>query len=78
LRIVEPLDDPRVHDPVDRLASLLDRRGDLVGDVLSFAGDADADRRRLALVHRRADHAAGVEGELQVRGEIRVGIQLGP
>ena len=40
--------------------------GDLVGDLLVLAGDADADRRRLALVHRRADHAAGVEGELQV------------
>ena len=43
-----------------------DRRGDLVGGLLVLAGDPDADRRRLALVHGRADHAAGVEGELEV------------
>ena len=33
-------------------------------------GDADVDRRRFAFVHGAADHAAGVEGELQV-GELR-------
>ena len=35
-----------------------------LGQVL--AGEADVDRRRLAFIHRRADHAAGVEGKLQV------------
>ena len=33
---------------------------------LVLAGDPDVDRRRLALVHRTADQAAGVEGEVQV------------
>ena len=48
------------------LTSFLIAVGDLVGDLLVLAGDPDADRRRPALVHGRADHAAGVEGELQV------------
>ena len=37
-----------------------------VRGLLVLARDPHADRRGLALVHRRADHAAGVEGELQV------------
>ena len=71
LRVVEPLDDPGVDHAVDRGDLLADRLGDLAGLLQVLARDPDVDRRRLALVHRRADHAAGVEGELQV-GEPRV------
>ena len=44
----------------------LDRLGDRAGLQQVLRREADVDRRRLAFVHRRADHAAGVEGELQV------------
>ena len=57
--------------PSIRATFALDRLGDRAGLAEVLAGDADVDRRRLALVHGRADHAAGVEGELQV-GEPRV------
>ena len=43
-----------------------DRLGDPPRLQGVLAGDPDVDRRRLALIHGRPDHAAGVEGELQV------------
>ena len=57
----------------------LDRLGDRAGlrDVLGR--EPDVDRRRLAFVHRRADHAAGIEGELQVaetRDRLEAGAEL--
>ena len=64
--IIQPLNDPRIDHAVDVLDLVPDRGGDPVCRLLVLAGDPDADRCRLALVHRRADHAAGVEGELQV------------
>ena len=66
LRIIEPLDDPGVHHAVDLGDLAPHHRGDPVRDLLVLGGHPDADRRGLALVHRRADHAAGVEGEFQV------------
>ena len=47
-------------------ASALDRLGDRAGLCHVLAREADVDRRRLSFVHRRADHSAGVKGELEV------------